>query len=104
MEPQLQLFLMVGTKSWLEEPEQVIIPINLTLPRIFLHIIHKQNSMGWYSKVLGFMYTFLTSRLYKSSVQKDWNVLGEASNKETLEIPLSSVSREKLTTTHHLFD
>lgn len=85
MEPQLQLFLMVGTKSWLEEPEQVIIPINLTVPRIFLHIIHKQNSMGWYSKVLGFMYTFLTSTLYKSSVQ-------------------SSVSREKLTTTHHLFD
>ncbi|GFH50742.1 hypothetical protein CTEN210_07218 [Chaetoceros tenuissimus] len=53
-EPQLRNFLVAGIRSWMDNPDRGIIPVNLS--RDFLPIASKQNNIGWYSTILGFIH------------------------------------------------
>lgn len=53
-EPQLRNFLVAGIRSWMENPDRGIIPVNLS--RDFLPTASKQNNIGWYSTILGFIH------------------------------------------------
>lgn len=50
----LQQFIMSGITSWLDDPDNGIIPYNIPLE--FLPVATKQNDIGWYSTLLGFLH------------------------------------------------
>ena len=50
-EVQLKQFMISGIRSWMDDPDQGIKPFHVSME--FLPIATKQNSIGWYSTLLG---------------------------------------------------